>query len=458
MDLDDDIPDLPALELESRPPRSGQGKTARSDEPSIPRPPARPSGLSAPDELELAGERMDIALASVPAPAPSSTGRRGEPSAEAAARPPGARPMPGPTRPPVDPIDVAVFADYGPAPRAWYESPLYALKVLQRKRALGRDLALCRKRIVATEDALTERLARASEALRARIDAAHPAVALFAQLGKYDELTHSRATALGETSRKYADQLAAIDEQTAAEEEARGKLARLARDAELDVGRLSAERARADAKLKHIDIALRGAHDAARIAAGPDAKFAPPEHAQRIASLDAQKAAHSAEVAPTLVAWTAAAELLRQRQTDERAARKKVDALRNERKHLEQTAGRELDVRSEGARAAERDRFSAYAEVARDVLGTRPDDFTETERSEITAAEKRLLDCERDLELHVRAVGAADASAVRQGMALLFAAAVTVLLLFGAVITRSGTADVASAPTPATSAAPATKP
>lgn len=454
MDLDDDIPDLPALELDSRRPHSGQGKASPSDEPSIPRPPARPSGLSAPDELEPVGESMDIALASVPPP-PSSVGRGGVSSSDPAARPAVAKPAPGSGRPPLDPVDVAVFADYGPAPDAWFGTPLYALKVLQRQRALGRDLALCRKRVVAIEDALAERLALAAEALRARIDAAHPAVALFAQLGKYDELTHSRAIALGETSRKYAEQLAEIDERTAAEEEARGKLARLVQDAELDLGRLSAERARAEAKLKHLDIALRGAHDAARIAAGPDAKFAPPEHAQRIASLDAQKAAHSAEVAPTLAAWTAAAELVRQRQSDEREARKKVDALRNERKRIEQTAGRELDVRSEGTREAERDRFSAYAAVARDVLSARPDDFTETERSEIAAAEKRLLDCERDLELHVRAVGAADVSAVRRGMAFLFAAAVAVLLLFGAVLTRSGTADV-NVPPPATSAAPAT--
>lgn len=244
---------------------------------------------------------------------------------------------------------------------------------MQRQRDLGRELVARRKRAAEADDALVERMARCAEALRARIDAAHPAVALFGPLGKHDELTHSRSLALHETSRQYAEQLAQVDERISWEEEQRGKLARLVQDAELELGRLSAERARGEAKAKRLEIELRSAHDAARIAAGPDAKFAPPEHAHRIAALESEKAQRAAEMAPVLAAWTEAAELVRRRQNDEREARKKVTALRDA---SASSRRRSTSSRSgtEGARQAERDRFAAYADVTRAVLSKRPAD------------------------------------------------------------------------------------
>jgi hypothetical protein len=466
MELDDDHSDLPPLELATPAPRAPAGPAAARG-PAIPRAPAPPGSLAEVDE-DGDGEGLapELALDAPPSsraasaltgatPAPSSAGARG-PASSSGQRPAPAPPPGPPPRPPIliDPIDVVAFANYGPAPRVWFEAPLYAIRVMQRQRELQKDLVRARKLHVDAEDALVERMARTAEALRGRIDAAHPAMALFGQLGRYDELTHTRSVALHETSRQYAEQLAQVDERISAEEEARSKLARLVQDAELELGRLSAERARADAKSKRLEIELRSAHDAARIAAGPDAKFAPPEHAHRIAALEAEKASRAAEMVPIMAAWTEAAELVRRRQGDEREARKKVSALRDERKRIEQTAEHQLEVRSEGARQAERERFSAYAEVTRAVLVNRPDDLTEAERAAIDAAEKRATDCERDTELHVRALGAADHGGLRQGVAFILGAFILVLLLVATVIVRSGPSEapVRSAPAPSASA------
>jgi hypothetical protein len=449
MDLDDDIPELPPLELDHRGSRSAGQPASGLELETRPRQPAAGGGVQL--ETDDGGIAPDIALASV-APPPSAAAARG-PALEKEATPKPAAAAPATAsaavaRPPldVDPVDVLVLADYGPPPTAWFQTPLYALRVLTRRRELERELVRQRTLVADAEDRVVEQLARSAEALRGRIDAAHPAAALFGTLGRYDELTHSRATALNETSRQYAEQLAQVDERTASEEEQRGRLASLVQDAELELGRLSAERARADAKIKRLDIELRSAHEAARIAAGPDAKFAPPEHAHRIAALEAEKAARTAELAPVLAAWTEAAELVRRRQADEREARKKVGALRDERKRIEQAAERQLEVRSEGARQAERDRLAAYADVTRAVLAQRPDDLTGAERAEVAASEKLLLAKEHDLELHLRALDAADGQALRQGIVLLVAAAVLALLLGGAMIVRSGSA--ASAPSP----------
>ncbi len=468
MELDDDLPDLPPLELASARPRAAAGPPASAS--PMPQGAAQASDSHVDDDLDDGVEglpSLELAnLTSAPASsrgaaAPSSSpgGTPAPPSGQPGTpRPaPAARPTPAPAvsvRPAVfvDPIDVVAFANYGAAPRAWFEAPIYAVRVMQRQRDLGRELARQRKLASDADDAVVERMARAAEALRGRIDPEHPAIGLYGQLGKYDELTQSRSVALHETSRQYAEQLAQVDERMSAEEEQRSKLARLVEDAALELGRLSAERARNEAKSKRIEIELRSAHDAARLAAGPDAKFAPPEHAHRIAALESDKAARAAELVPIMEAWTDAAEVARRRQSDEREARKKVTALRDERKRIEQTAEHQLEVRSEGARQAERDRFAAYAEVARAVLAKRPDDLTEAERGDIAAAEKRLAAAERDLELHVRAFEAADQPALRKGLALMLGGVVLVLVLFVAAIVRSGPAD---SPSPR-SAPPAT--
>src|SRR5581483_8927194 len=100
------------------------------------------------------------------------------------------------------------------------------------------------------------------------------------------------------------------DAQAAALEARRVELQAAVNQAGAELGRRQEEHARVEAKVRRTEIERRAAHDAARAAAGPDAKFAPPEHARRIAEIEAELAARTGEAKPLEAARRAAEEAL----------------------------------------------------------------------------------------------------------------------------------------------------
>src|SRR5262249_12382293 len=152
------------------------------------------------------------------------------------------------------------------------------------------------------------------------------------------------------------------------------------------------------AKAKRTEIELRAAHDAARAAAGPNARYAPPEHAQRIAELEAERAQRAAELAAVAQAADRANAAARTARDAQREAHRRVEAVREERARLDRTREHQVGVGVEGVRAAGDARRAAYAMVGRELLERFSKSIPPVVSDSARAASKRLLEARKDLE------------------------------------------------------------
>jgi hypothetical protein len=336
--------------------------------------------------------------------------------------------------PVIDRVDALALADYGPPPHGWFDAVLYVLRVRQRRSALAGALAGRRKQLAEAEEACHAELARTIDSVRSKAGPAHPIGALLEPLQTYDETLAGRQGALAETSRRLSDEVSALDARVASLEAERAKAQALAGEAQAALDVRAEEHARTDAKVKRIDIELRAAHEAARIAAGPGAKYAPPEHARKIADLDADRSARVADLAPLVQAYDEAHAIVQERRAAVRALKTQISALGDEKHKLLQAGSRQIDVRSQGTLEAERARLAAYAEVAREVILRHPGDVPVELRTSVAAAEERLRGLAVEVETHALALRVADPSAMRRGLIVLGLAALFVVLLLAMVI------------------------
>ena len=422
----DDEPDALPLDL------------AISDGPIRAAPPDRGSGTADLDD-EPAGILLETdwqpSRAGGPAAAALAAGdaaSRLEPPAEAPLHRIAAGPAPAATD--MDPFEIAAVADFGPAPAGWVQAPAYAWRVRQRRSELARETTRMRAALAEAEAARTERFAEIARVLRARTPAGDRLAALLEPLAQHDQASAAREAALRETGAGYADAVGRVDAGIAALDAQRAELDAAVAQAEAERDERAAARARAEAKVKRLDIELRAAHEAARVAAGPDAKIAPPEHAVRIAALQEERGVRTAELEPIAAAAAAAEAALRAREAKSRDAGKQLAALRDERRAVEAAASRQLAIRSDGAKAAERERVAAYAAALREVLAALPEALTAEERAAAADGDRVIAARSRDIEKRVRAMASADREAERRGWIVVGVVAGLVLLLLLSVV------------------------
>ena len=417
---DDDLPEIP-LELDLH-----RGRLSKPEAPDAKKPKVASAAVASP-AVAAAAERARTNRAAGASNAAGAIDTAGASNAAGAIKVAGAIDA----SVEVDPFEVAATADFGPAARGWLDAPAYAWRVRQRRAALRGEVDRLRQQRAEAEQAKMERLAQLVRVIQKLAAPSDQAKALLAPLAALDQTAAARDAALKGVSASYAESVAEIDTKIAALEDEQAKLEILVQSAQAELERRGESRARAEAKSKRVDIELRAAHEAARVAAGPNAKLVPPEIAPRIVALEEEKAVRAAELKPLAAAFSSAEQELHERETPVREIRHRIASLRAERQKVEDTSARQLAVRSEGVQQVERERLLAYAEVARQLLTTCTDEVPIEHRALAAQATELVASRSHDLEKHARALASADPAAERRGLILIALAigAVVVLLL-----------------------------
>lgn len=376
-----------------------------------------PTGLYSGDGLDdLAddgpGARLD--LASYPPPA------------ALVARPPafGVEPLPEPE------LDrVHEVAGYGPAPTSPLQAPVYALRVLMRRRELRRRLGSLDLASRDAERAVTGVLAAIGRALVPTLSGneryaslLEPAAALeraAAEVTAAVGTVERDAAASAEEFRRARAELAArIEAASARQTEAEELLA----DAELDLKRT-------EAKQKRILIEARNLRQGAEHAAGGAGKPIAPAHASQIAELEAKAGADAPLAAAQRTRVEAARRALhasRQEIAQLNAEQKRLDA---DERGVQGQKGAALEAEIARQREAADALEAAQAELTRAVLAARDVTLDPAELAKIQAAESRLQAARVEQDCHVRALDAHDPDSVRRGLVILGVVAGALLLL-----------------------------
>jgi hypothetical protein len=311
-----------------------------------------------------------------------------------------------PAKPPVDPYEARVLADYGPKPDGFWNAPMYAYRVMTRRSALQRDLATkkteAERALKRYEDALV--------ALGERARGTAPTNAI-ERVKQAEDLLRSRDGALAQSMDAHKGVLAEIDARLGAAE---AELARARQDeAKAQAVREGAEQdfQRADAKVKRLEIEIR--NGAANKSAERDAL-----------ALDAQqKGAVRVDADKKLAEHKRVAAV----------AQAKADSVSNERAQQEAKFSRASGTRNAGVDDAQRHLRAALVELGRTVLSD-PSAAAELAhaKEEITRLDTQAQKSTSDVALHESAIGSFDAPQVFLGMILVGVALllVVVLILF----------------------------
>ncbi|MBW2524091.1 MAG: hypothetical protein JRI23_07945 [Deltaproteobacteria bacterium] len=373
--------------------------------------------------------------------APSSAGQPAPPSSAAFE----ALPTP-------DQAAVVALADYGEQPPNIVGVVPYAIKVLRRRPALRRLLA--DRRAQHDQILLECRTRYASMLDQLRRD--HPdneAIALRAKaLEQTDMLLQERSAQLQQAERQTAAQVAAVDQEMSGMERDRAALEQERRKAKTAFDGRAEQRDRAKALVKRADIQLRALHEAARQAAGKGAKFAPPEHAKRIAAADAKRAELAHALEQHQAAFDEAQKTLRVHQAALREIDRRMAEVRSKRRGVEQAGSQKEALQAQGVKLAELEKLEKCEQAIKQLLAERHTALTDDLREEIHGLDARIRTSLLDVETHRQAVDAYDRPSVRNGVILLVLAAAVVIAVLVAGINVGGGAPPPPPPTDADAA------
>ena len=228
-------------------------------------PPSTPAPLSAdaPDPFDddlSAGPALELDTSGGSLPAPLSQRSLAQepapPAVSAHPQPVEARSSTAP-KPAVDPFEARALADYGPPPNAVWLAPLYAYRVLSRRRELQRLLA--QKRVEAETSARRAEDGWVAFGERAREVLERNGGRGLDQVVAAEQVLRGRDGALAGAMDAYRAELAVVDERLGGAE---GDLARVSQEQERLVALCEAaeeDRKRAEAKVKRLDIEIRNA-------------------------------------------------------------------------------------------------------------------------------------------------------------------------------------------------------
>lgn len=411
-DDDDDGESLDiGLDLGSRPPPASEPAPAG---------PGPPSGAEAPVSL------------SQPSPSrPSGGGGASQPLPEML-------PVAGPATPAapppaVDPERVRVLADYGPFPPNIAATPIYTLGVLKRRLELKKLHRQQQRLHDDTRRTLREELAdEVTKMVAASSGGTLDDVKR--TLAEADAVVSERQQVMDSASSAFAARFKAVDDELARQKEAR-KAAVEARDmALIRVEDAQQKQTQADEERKRVEGRLAAAHEAAREAADAGAEFAPPEHAQQIAELQAQAVSVAKSLAEQDKVLAEARRQLRER---ERAI-KQVDAtiagVHRQQASLEREASQTHGAAIEALKQAQLYRLDLYDRVLNRIR-TQHADLVDTDAERrLAAVKERIKEADVDLEAHRLALEAYDEEGFKRGVAILAVIGLIILLVLGTFV------------------------
>ena len=183
--------------------------------------------------------------------------------------------------------------------------------------------------------------------------------------------------------------------------------------------------------MKRAELELRGLHDAARAAAGEGAKFAPPEHARRIAAVDQRRAELGQALAARQKAQEEAKAELRAKDAAVKDVSRRIADAHGARTTLQRQAAQQQGAQEQSLRAALIDRHDLGEQGLRRLLSERHPSLEVPElREEIRIHASQMRASELELAKHRQAVDAFDKPSVRRGAIMIAAAALVALVAF----------------------------
>lgn len=327
----------------------------------------------------------------------------------------------------IDSYEVKALADYGAEPKNIVESVPYAIRVLRRQRELRRALDELRRGIGEAETRRDQRFVELGEML-APIVAIDPQYRTLAEpLGRAEAVARDRQGALAEADEAFRAQVGAVDSDIAALDPPRVD-AQAAVDAQQKVfdeaSRLAQKH---EARRKRVEIDVRAAKTKLD---RPETSMPDRSAAQAlVAAADAERATRAAEekiAKDAMLAEESKLAIARRVLADVEA---RIEHHRGRRRKLEGEFARQAGVRKEGVDAAHKEVRGALLEIGKRAAkeGGPAVDGVDLRRKGIAEAEAALQRLQIDQEKHLRALGSADRTAVRNGLVILIVVTVVVL-------------------------------
>lgn len=363
--------------------------------------------------LELSGGPVAIATNESPAPRGPWPSGRTKPSEQLT----------------IDPLEVTLVAEYGPAPKSALLTPLYAYRVYARRRALLRAVAEQHAALQREEAERDAALAQLTNELRPRLESNESFKRALDPVREVERLAGERSAALSQADAGYRQQMASFDQELSRLHEvtaqAQALVARCSGAAETTESALR----RAEAKYKRVQIEIRGVMDVARQALGPAGGDIPAPQAAQLAELQARLQGLEPELSQARATHTGSSAELAKAQGELQGLEQQTRQLLRQKASASGGLEQQLSVRAAGVSDAEKQRRDALADVARAVLGARDSlAVPEATRQALLAHDARVEAQAVRLETHVRALDSQDHQRVRQGVILALSALGVVVL------------------------------
>ena len=351
-----------------------------------------------------AGPSLELDTAGGSLPPRISSPQLSSPPAPVSA--PSLKPLPVPAAAPppgaVDPYEARVLADYGPPPDAFWQAPLYAVRVMSRRGELRRQLRERKDEEKQSSQKAEDALVAFGERVRAHVSDGP----MLDRVRAAEDLMRSRDSALAGMMDAHRAELGAIDgrigpsrdELTHAQrEEAAAQAAREAADADTK---------RADAKVKRLDIEMRNGAQGK----GTERASLAADHAQAVLKLSEAEAA------------------LTEARRKTAAAQARCDVIAAERSAQEVRFARQQGTRGEGVADAQRQLREALADLGRSMLEGSESDLASS-RAEATRLRDDAASKAKSVALHESALGAFERPKVYLGIALIGVALLLVVVV-----------------------------
>lgn len=306
----------------------------------------------------------------------------------------------------LDPKEVRALAGFGDAPTSSLLTPIYALRVTIRQRALLRALRAREAALNAAENARDVLLSELVLTLRPRLEAFDVYREQLKAVLELETRSQQQSSALAETQAEQATELSRL-EQTRAQ--LRSELVaaeqRVAAQAEA-LESSEHDAARADARHKRVFIELRALEatpNAPRaLELSEQAQLLAKELEEKRAALAARRAEHDAAHA------------------DQESLTRRLEELARNQQRTAQRYRKPLAQREAGAKSADAERVKALAEIGRVLLaGGKGFDIAPPSVAALRAADEAVSTELRRAESHLRALDLCDRDKVRTGFALL---------------------------------------
>jgi hypothetical protein len=330
---------------------------------------------------------------------------------------------------PVDPMEVTLVADYGPPPQNAVLTPMYAYRVLSRRRALQRAVTEHHAALSREEAERDGALAQLAHELRAVLEASEVFRRVLEPVREIERLAGDRNAALSQADAGFREQMGKFDQELGQLGEAMARASAVVTERSKAAEATENDLRRVEAKHKRVQIEIRGVLDVARQVVGPAGGDIPPAQAAQLAQLQARATALEPELSSARAAHAASSAALAEAQAELRRIEGQGRQLQRQKAEASGSLGQQLSARAAGVSEAEGQRIQALAEVARAVLAARGSvAVPEANLQALGQHEARVEAQAVRLETHVRALDSHDRDKVRQGIILTLSAIGIVLL------------------------------